>query len=108
MNNNSQGSAPKVELDDGPSHIYITLSLSSDKSLLPKGLEKMSLHPELAWTAMLEPFVGVEDFQHHSTGLRVETARWVRFLNSQGCRPEFQISGTANKVNLTFSFPKGQ
>lgn len=106
MKANSQEAQPSVTFDESKSHFFLTTTLKHEKAILPKGLEKMSLHPELAWTAMLEPFVGIEDFQHHSTGLRVETARWVRFLNSQGCRPEFQISGTANHVELTISFKK--
>jgi hypothetical protein len=50
--------------------------------------------------------VGLEDFLHHSTGLRIETARWVRFLNSQGFRPEFQISNNGLSLELLISFKK--
>ncbi len=106
MKSNSHDVMPVASIDESDSLCFLTLTLRHPKALLPKGLEKMALHPELAWTAMLEPFVGIEDFQHHSTGLRVETAGWVRFLNSQGCRPEFQISGTASHVELVISFSK--
>lgn len=110
MKSNSKAIAPKVSLSSTDKTLYCSLLLEGDKgqALLPKGLEGASLHPNLAWTALLEPFVGVEDFQHHSTGLRVETARWVRFFHNQGIRPEFQISGSADKIELIISIPRAR
>lgn len=117
LKSNSLDLSPEINLEEipGPAGIYfLTLRLSSSEPILPKGLEKAALHPNLAWAALLEPFVGLEDFQHHSTGLRIETSRWVRFLNSQGFRPEFQILSPTNSpssrkqhsVELIISFKK--
>jgi YesN/AraC family two-component response regulator len=101
---NSRDVRPALSLEELSGQYFISYRIESPAPpLLPKGLEKASLHADLAWTALLEPFVGLEAFEHHSTGLRVETARWVRFLNSQGFRPEFQISENASQVELLLS-----
>ncbi|MEO5667096.1 MAG: hypothetical protein ABIR96_03470, partial [Bdellovibrionota bacterium] len=102
---NSRDARPSVTLEELSGQYFVSFRIETKlPPLLPKGLEKAALHAELAWTALLEPFVGLEAFEHHSTGLRVETARWVRFLNSQGFRPEFQISGNGATVELLISF----
>jgi response regulator RpfG family c-di-GMP phosphodiesterase len=110
MESNNLDLKPELSLDEssGPGGLYfLNIKIQSSQGpILPKGLEKASLHPELAWTALLEPFVGLEDFKHHTTGLRIDTARWVRFLNSQGYRPEFQITGNSSCIELLISFKK--
>lgn len=101
---NSRDVRPVLTLEELSGQYFISFRIESPTPpLLPKGLEKAALHANLAWTALLEPFVGLEAFEHHSTGLRVETARWVRFLNSQGFRPEFQISENGSQVELLLS-----
>jgi CheY-like chemotaxis protein len=101
---NSRDVRPTLSLEELSGQYFISFRIESPTPpLLPKGLEKAALHADLAWTALLEPFVGLEAFEHHSTGLRVETARWVRFLNSQGFRPEFQISENGAQVELLLS-----
>jgi len=110
IKSNTLDLVPELHLEEtsGPAGLYfLNMKITSpEKAILPKGLEKASLHPELAWTALLEPFVGLGDFMHHSTGLRIDTARWVRFLNSQGYRPEFQITGKSSCIELLISFKK--
>jgi two-component system, sensor histidine kinase and response regulator len=105
ISGNSKGVRPSATLEELGGQYFVSFRLETESPpLLPKGLEKAALHADLAWTALLEPFVGIEAIEHHSTGLRVETARWVRFLNSQGFRPEFQISGNGSVVELLISF----
>lgn len=102
---NSKESLPSLSIEKLSGQYFVVFRIESKTPpLLPKGLERAELHAELAWTALLEPFVGLEAFEHHSSGLRVETAHWVRFLNSQGFRPEFQISGNGRVVELLISF----
>ena len=50
--------------------VFLSFHLDGPSQLLPVGLIQQNLSPELAWPALLEPFVGLDDFQHHSTGLR--------------------------------------
>ncbi len=105
MSGNSKMARPNLTLEKLAGQYFLSYRIeTSDPPLLPKGLEKASLHADLAWTALLEPFVGVEAIEHHSTGLRIETARWVRFLNSQGFRAEFQVAEDASSVELLISF----
>lgn len=102
---NSKDVRPSIGIEELSGQYFVSFRIeTSAPPILPKGLEKAALHVDLAWTALLEPFVGLEAFEHHSTGLRIETARWVRFLNSQGFRPEFQISGNGATVELLISF----
>jgi CheY-like chemotaxis protein len=102
---NSKDTRPSISIEALSNQYFVSFRIETKSPpLMPKGLEKAELHADLAWTALLEPFVGLEAFEHHSTGLRVETARWVRFLNSQGFRPEFQISEGGAVVELLVSF----
>jgi YesN/AraC family two-component response regulator len=75
-----------------------------ENTLLPQGLQKSALASQTAWTALLEPFVGAEDFQHHDGGLRVETARIVRQLAALGIRAAFDFTSPQKDVVLLLHF----
>jgi len=105
---NSAQAPVSISLDQGGGpapDIFIALTIEdAAKPLLPDGLSQQMTDPNLAWTALLEPFVGVDDFAHHSTGLRVQTARIVRMLSAVGGRSEFQVSNGGRRVELLVSF----
>ena len=89
--------------------IFLSLRIEDPtRKPLPEGLSQQKIDSALAWNALLEPFVGSEDFAHHSTGLRIDTARVVRHLAALGARCEFQISGNGQKVELLISFKGAQ
>jgi CheY-like chemotaxis protein len=77
--------------------IFATFSLP--KSARPSGLEKEISDSVLSWTVLFEPFVGTEQIEHHSTGLRVEVARLVRRLAVQGARLSV-VNGKAGTVDV--------
>ena len=77
--------------------MFATFSLP--KSARPTGLEKEISDSVLSWTVLFEPFVGTEQIEHHSTGLRVEVARLVRRLAVQGARLSV-VSGKVGAVDV--------
>ena len=99
-----------VELDfeweDSEPDAYIILRLQGDKDgeiPLPSGLPRTQSDPKLAWPLLLEPFVGIDPIEQHHSGLRTESARFVRQLNGLGVKPEFQIDSKLKKVELLFA-----
>ncbi len=105
ISKNSASAPLSVRLEAGrENEAYLTFSLKAAEPIRPKALS--NLDPALGWAALLEPFVGHEDLMHHSTGLRVETARHVRILSNLASRPDFSVSHDGNKVELVFSFRK--
>jgi CheY-like chemotaxis protein len=104
VSRNSEKAPVSVSIDQstGPApNLYVTFAIEG-KALLPEGLQKLDAN--LAWTALLEPFVGMDDFAHHSTGLRVQTASMVRMLSAIGGRAEIQVIGGGKRVELHVSF----
>jgi two-component system sensor histidine kinase/response regulator len=98
-----------LESTGGPQKsLFLTLRASANGPILPLSLAGQKLEAQVAWSALMEPFVGADDFRNHSSGLRVETAKWVRLLSSWGARPEFQLSGNEPgktcSVELIFVF----
>lgn len=111
LSQNNQDASLSLSLDLMPaqdnvldSHsVYISLFISSPgQKLLPKGLSKQNLEAPLAWRAVLEPFVGVDDFERHSQGLRVDVARVLRQLSAMGVRYDVQVSPTMDQVEFIF------
>ncbi|MBS1985006.1 MAG: response regulator [Bdellovibrionales bacterium] len=84
--------------------VTFTLNTQSTEPILPASLAQQKIEPRLAWSLLLEPFMGVDDFSRHSTGLRIETARIVRLLTALGARAEFQVSRDARRVELILAF----
>ena len=105
----NSGDAPvktSVDLSSGAKpDLFVVFTIESAQApLLPKGISGDAVKdPKLAWSLLLEPFIGAASFQHHSTGLRVETARITRSLAALGGRAEFQVAGDAKKVELVIS-----
>jgi len=109
MARNSAQAPVQVSFDvttGSPTILYVTyrISASGNGALLPESLSAQKVEAALAWPALLEPFVGLDDFARHSTGLRTETARIVRQLASLGARCEFQVSGKAETIELVVAF----
>jgi FixJ family two-component response regulator len=109
MSRNSARAPVQVSLEvtkSQPPALYVTYRIEAPGRgpLLPESLSAQKVEAALAWPALLEPFVGVDDFTRHSTGLRMETARVVRQLASLGARSEFQVSGKAEFVELLVAF----
>jgi hypothetical protein len=63
-----------------------------------------SLDAPTAWRALLEPFVGLDNIQHHEGGLRIETARVVRQLFGLGIRAEFDFPANSQDIDLILRF----
>ncbi len=94
-----------LESGGGPQKsLFLSFRINASAPVLPLALAGQKLEPNVAWSALMEPFVGADDFRNHSSGLRVETAKWVRLLSSWGARPEFQLSGNSHQVEATFVF----
>jgi len=107
MRRNSGGVAPTLRLEalpQVPPLHYVSIALRGPAGLRPEGLRDAAIEARLAWNLLLEPFVGLEDFQHHSTGLRTDTARRIRQLAALGARAEFEVDREATSVRLLIAF----
>ncbi len=106
---NTESLPPQIEMDwaagGAQPMVYLSLIIDSPtkKALLPKAVQN-TVSPEVAWRALLEPFVGVDDFLHHSTGLRIDTAKHVRQLAAFGARAEFVFKNRASRIELLIAF----
>lgn len=105
---NSQTIKPEILLESPLSKnggFFLTLRLQGQgQKPLPTGLQKEKLEAQTAWTALLEPFVGHQNWEHHQGGLRVDTARIIRQLAAQGIRADFDFSSPEHSVNLILHF----
>lgn len=109
MARNSAQAPVQVSLDvspGAPPQRYLSYRIINPGrgTLLPESLSSQKVEAALAWPALLEPFVGLDDFTRHSGGLRMETARVVRQLASLGARSEFQVSGNGETIELIVAF----
>ena len=107
MLKNTSGAGLKIHLDgslSGQRDLFVSWILEANKPTLPESLSSQNMDIGLAWRTLLEPFVGVDDFRHHSTGLRVQTARLFRQLSAMGGRADFLVSGNGTRVELLVVF----
>ncbi len=85
----------------------LVFSLSAPTAPYPEALAREDLDLEIAWPALIEPFVGAEDFTRHSQGLRFDLSRRIRRLAALGVRVEFQIQKEPHnfKVEALLTLP---
>jgi CheY-like chemotaxis protein len=114
LSRNSGKAKVQVVLDHHRDDLFIAFKIDSlnGEILLPESLAKSKIPAETAWPALLEPFVGVDDFLNHSEGLRLETARLTRTFAALGGKIEFVFSGKgaskASKVECVLAIKAHQ
>ena len=106
---NSESAVATRNLDFAPGSkggtLFLSYVLKSGNPILPEAFAGQKLAPATAWPALLEPFVGLENFHHHGTGLRLDFSRKIRNLNRLGIKTEFKIQDDGRLIELLLSFP---
>lgn len=96
--------SPSSETEAANIFLSFKVAGNSNTPLIPTGLSKTNLDPPLAWRTILEPFVGIDDFERHSAGLRIEVARTLRQILAMGIRYDVQVSKNMDQVEFILDF----
>lgn len=96
-----------LEYEPSSTDAFLLLALNAEKFStlpLPNGLSREQSDPKLAWPLLLEPFVGSDPIERHHSGLRTESAKFVRQLSGLGAKIDFHIDLKSKRIELLLAF----